>query len=283
MVEGTAAPVAQQRVEGSVNISETIMEHILDSSELHLPWGHFHLPHELLGVDLSNVYGIDLSITRHVVMMWVASVFLVVALGMSTRRRGLVPSGFSNLIESIVVFLRDEIAIPNIGAHDARRFLPFLFTIFFFILTCNLLGLVPWGSTATANINVTAALAICSFVVIQLGGILKNGLFGYFKGLIPQGLPIWLLPIMIPVEIVGLFAKPFALCVRLFANMTAGHVVILSVLGLIFILQSHLIAPISVLFALGVNLLEIFVALVQAFIFTLLSALFIGMAVHQEH
>jgi F-type H+-transporting ATPase subunit a len=130
---------------------------------------------------------------------------------------------------------------------------------------------------------VTATLAICSFVAIQFGGILHNGLFGYFRGLIPHGLPLWLLPIMIPIEIVSLFAKPFALCIRLFANMTAGHIVILSMLGLIFTFQSLAVAPASVLFAVAVNLLEIFVALIQAYIFTLLSAVFIGMAVHQEH
>jgi len=143
--------------------------------------------------------------------------------------------------------------------------------------------MVPYGATATGNINVTAALAICSFVMIQIGGIIHNGFFGYFKGLIPHGLPAWLLPIMIPIEIVGLFTKPFALCVRLFANMTAGHVIILSVLGLIFMFNSLVLAPAAVLFALGVYLLEIFVAFVQAFVFTLLTAVFIGMAVHQDH
>ena len=173
---------------------------------------------------------------------------------------------------------RDEIAVPNIGAKEAGRFLSFLLTAFFFIITCNLLGLIPYGATPTGNINVTAALAVCSFIVIQLGGILHNGFFGYFRGLIPRGLPFWLLPIMIPIEIVSLFAKPFALCIRLFANMTAGHIVILSMLGLIFTFQTYAVAPASILFAVAVNMLEIFVALIQAYIFTLLSAVFIGMA-----
>ena len=259
------------------------MEHILDSHELHLPWGHVHLPHKVFGIDLAHVYGIDLSITRHVVMMWVASLFLILVLAVSTRRRGLVPRGFANVIESVVLFIRNDNAVPNIGEKEARPFMPFLLTVFFFILTCNLLGMIPFGATATGNINVTATLAICTFVVIQLGGIVHNGFFGYFKGLIPHGLPLWLMPIIIPVEIVGLLTKPFALCIRLFANMTAGHVIILSVLGLIFMFQSITIALPSVLFALAVSLLEIFVAFVQAYIFTLLSALFIGMAVHQEH
>ena len=139
------------------------------------------------------------------------------------------------------------------------------------------------GVDSTGNISVTAALAILAFIAIQLAGILYNGFFGYFRGLIPPGLPAWLLPIMIPVEVVSLLTKPFALCIRLFANMTAGHVVILSMIGLIFILKSLLVAPLSILFALGVYLLEIFVALVQAYVFTLLSSVFIGMAVHQEH
>jgi len=259
------------------------MEHILDSQELHLPWGHVQLPQQIFGIDLTNVYGIDLSITRHVVMMWVAAIFMVVVLSVSTRRRSMVPHGFANVIESVVLFIRNDIAIPNIGEKEAKPFMPFLLTVFFFILTCNLLGMIPYGATATGNINVTATLAICAFVVIQIGGIIHHGFFGYFLGLIPHGLPAWLLPIIIPVEIVGLFTKPFALCIRLFANMTAGHVIILSVLGLIFMFQSIALAPASVLFALAVSLLEIFVAFVQAYIFTLLTAVFVGMSVHQEH
>ena len=271
MAEGVESAAAEQGAE-----RVDFMEHVLDSPELHLPWGHVYLPH-------IELFGIDLSVTRHVVMMWVAAIFLVVVLLVSTRRRGLVPSGFANVIESVVVFIRDEVAVPNIGKKEVGPFLPYLLTVFFFILTCNLLGLVPWGATATGNINVTATLAICSFVAIQFGGILHNGLFGYFRGLIPHGLPVWLLPVMIPVEIVGLFVKPFALCIRLFANMTAGHIIILSVLGLIFVFKSIVLAPAAVVFAVAVNLLEIFVAFVQAYIFTLLSAVFIGMAIHQEH
>ncbi|MDA0745807.1 MAG: F0F1 ATP synthase subunit A [bacterium] len=271
MAEGAAA--AGHGAEGGSNF---IMDHILDSSELHLPGVHVHLPH-------LELFGIDLSITTHLVMMWVASLFLILVLGISTRRRGLIPRGVGNVVEALVVFIRDELAIPNIGKKESQKFLPFLFTIFFFILACNLLGLIPFGATATANINVTAALALLAFVMIQVGGMIHNGPFGYFKNLIPHGLPAWLLPIMIPIEIVSLFTKPFALCIRLFANMTAGHVVILSLIGLIFILKSLAVAPASVLFALGVYLLEIFVAFVQAYIFTLLSAVFIGMAVHQEH
>ena len=269
--------------EGGADIGHILKTHIENSPNLHLPGVHIHLPHKVFGIDLSNVYGIDLSITRDVVMMWVVALFLIVVLTLTCRRKRMVPSGFLNVVESVVLFIRNDIAVPNIGKEQAGRFLPFLFTVFFFILTCNLLGLIPYGATATGNVNVTAGLALCSFFAIQLAGMLHNGPFGYFKGLIPHGLPAWLLPIMIPIEIVGLFTKPFALCIRLFANMTAGHVVILSLLGLIFLFNSLAIAPASVLFAVGVGLLEIFVAFIQAYIFTLLSAVFIGMAVHQEH
>ena len=150
-------------------------------------------------------------------------------------------------------------------------------------MTCNFIGLIPYGSTATSNISVTATLAIISFIVIQAGGMMKNGIFGYFKGLVPHGMPIWLLPIMIPVELLGLFTKPFALAIRLFANMTAGHIVIMALLGLIFILHTYIVVPVSVSFALFIYLLEILVALLQAYIFTMLTSLFIGMAVHQDH
>jgi F-type H+-transporting ATPase subunit a len=193
-----------------------------------------------------------------------------------------VPKGVSNFTEVLILFVRDEIAKPTIGK-GYEKFLPYLLTAFFFILTCNFLGLLPYGSTATGNIAVTATLATLSFIVIQLGGIKHNGFFGYFKGLLPHGLPAWLIPIMLVVELLGLFTKPFALAIRLFANMTAGHIVILALLGLIFILNTYVVIPVSIAFALFIYLLEILVALIQAYIFTMLSSLFIGMAVHQEH
>ncbi|OGG44369.1 MAG: ATP synthase F0 subunit A [Candidatus Handelsmanbacteria bacterium RIFCSPLOWO2_12_FULL_64_10] len=276
MSEGVAA--AAEAAHGEEG-SGFIMEHVLNSDTLHLPFiGHVHLPH-------LKVFGVDMSITKHVVMLWAAAliVFLLLLTLRRHRKGDLVPTGLANALEAMVSFVRDEIAIPNIGAHDARRFLPFLLTAFFFILSCNLLGMVPYAATATGNVNTTAGLAICAFVAIQIGGIVHNGFFGYFKGLVPHGLPWPLLPIMIPIEFIGLFTKPFALCIRLFANMTAGHIVILSLLGLIFILKTLLVAPVSVAFAVGVSLLELFVALIQAYIFTMLSAVFIGMAVHQEH
>jgi len=197
-------------------------------------------------------------------------------------KKSLVPKGLTNFMEILILFVRDDIVKPTIGK-GYEKFLPYLLTVFFFILTCNFLGLIPGGSTATSNISVTATLAAISFIVIQAGGIIKNGFLGYFKGLMPHGIPSWLLPIMFVVEILGLFTKPFALAIRLFANMSAGHIVILALLGLIFILKTFFVVPVSIAFALFIYLLEILVALIQAYIFTMLSSLFIGMAVHQDH
>lgn len=260
-----------------------IIEHIVDSNVIDLePFGVIHLP----TIDLS-LFGVNvhLPITKHVIFLWLAAliVFLVMRLTAKSYKRSLVPRGFANLIEMIIVFIRDEIVALTIGEKYVTSFLPFIGTIFFFILTCNLLGLLPYGATATSNISVTASLALLSFVMIQFAGMKKNGVIGYFKGLIPHGVPVFLLPIMFVVEILGLFTKPFALMIRLFANMTAGHVVILALIGLIFILKTPFISPVSILFALFIYLLELLVALIQAYIFSMLSSLFIGMAIHQEH
>ena len=265
-----------------------IIGHILNHDYLELP---FVDPDHLLAgkVELPqfppiNVGGveIDLSITRHVVVMWVANAILIGLLLSAFRKATVVPSGVANFFETIAVFLRDEVVDPIMG-HHGRKFLPFLLTIFFFILSCNLFGLVPYSATATGNINVTAGLAICTFFVMLGAGIVNNGFFGYFKSLIPTGVPGWLLFISVPVELISLFVKPFALCVRLFANMTGGHVAILVFLGLIVILQSEWVALGSVPFAAAIYLLEVFVSFVQAFVFTLLSTVFIGMAAHPDH
>jgi F-type H+-transporting ATPase subunit a len=160
--------------------------------------------------------------------------------------------------------------------------MPFFSTLFFFILTCNLLGLVPFMTTATGSVSITAGLALITFVMIQILGMKNNGIFGYWRGMVPPGIPMFVLPVMIIVEFLGMLTKPFALCIRLFANMTAGHVVILALIGLIFSL-GYGVTPVSIGFALFIYVLEILVGLLQAYIFTILSALFIGMAVHQEH
>lgn len=271
-----AAPAAHG-AGGAFDAGESILHHIGDSQTLDLaPFGQIHLPALHLGPFV-------LPITRHVLMMWIASLLILLVVWLATRRRGLAPKGFQNLMEMIVVFVRDELARRNIGAHG-DRFVPYLLSTFVFILTCNLLGLIPYASTATGNIGVTAALAGMAFLMTQFAGIRENGLLGHLKNLVPPGLPLWLMPIMIPVEILGLIAKPFALCVRLFANMTAGHVVILSLISLVFILQSTWVgAFLSVPFALFINGIEILVAFLQAYIFTMLTSLFIGMSVHPAH
>jgi F-type H+-transporting ATPase subunit a len=230
-------------------------------------------------VDLGQGKVFDLSISKHVIWMWVAAGLLILAFGYATARRSIVPKGFYSLLESFVLFVRDEIAVKNIGEHHAHHYVGYLCTAFFFILFMNLVGLLPWGASATGNLSVTVVLALCTFVVTQVAGMRGQGVVGYWMHLVPAGVPKWLYPIMVPVEILGLFTKPFALTVRLFANMVAGHIVILFLLALTVILSVY-VAPVSVLFALGIFMLELFVALVQAYVFTMLSALFIGMASH---
>jgi F-type H+-transporting ATPase subunit a len=256
-----------------------ILHHVLDGKEIELPFlGYIHIP------QLPLVFGIDITPTKHVIFMWIAAILVFITFYVVAKRykNSLVPKRLTNFFEVLVVFVRDEIAEPTIGK-PYRTFLPFLLTMFFFILFGNFLGLIPFSATFTSNIAVTATLAIISFIMIQLGGIKQNGFFGYFKGLVPHGIPVMLLPLMVLVEILGLFTKPFALAIRLFANMIAGHTVILALLGLIFFMGTIFIAPVSVAFAIFIYLLEILVALIQAYIFTMLTSLFIGMAVHQEH
>lgn len=232
-------------------------------------------------VDL-QVLGVNLSITKHVVMMWIASALLVVTFSLLFRRPKLVPHGLANFFEFVIVYLEDDVMRPYLG-HDTRKYAPYLLTAFFFILTCNLLGLVPMGATATGNISVTAALALLTFSMVLLAGIRTHGLIGYFKGLIPPNLPVFILPIMIPVEIISLFTKHLALAIRLFANMVAGHVVIFALLLIIFTFKNWFVGGVTLGGILFVSLLEVLIALIQAYIFTILSAVFIGMSVHQEH
>jgi F-type H+-transporting ATPase subunit a len=228
---------------------------------------------------------LDLSISKHTLMLFLGSAILIALFVIGTRRNRseLVPRGrLPNALEMLVVWVRDELAVKNIGPEEGPRYTAFLLTVFFFILFLNFLGLFPWMATATANIGVTVALAAITFVLTQVAGIRAAGFTGYLKHL--TGGVHWLLwPIMVPVEVLGLFTKPFALTIRLFANMLAGHVVIFFLLGLIFIMGSLLWAFVSVPFAFAIYLLEIFVAFVQAYIFTMLSALFIGMGVAMGH
>lgn len=261
------------------NDSGWILHHIMDSRELDFePFFTVHIP------QFPKLSGIDITPTKHVVFMWLAALlvlitFVIVA---GKYKKSLVPRGIASFFEIFIIFVKDEIAKTTIGK-GYEKFVPYLLTLFFFVLFGNFLGLIPFASTFTSNIAVTATLAIFSFFAIQLSGIKQHGLFGYFKGLMPHGIPVPLLPLMAVVEILGLFTKPFALAIRLFANMIAGHTVILALIGLIFFMGTLIVAPVSVAFALFIYLLEILVALIQAYIFTILTALFIGMAVHQEH
>ena len=255
-------------------IAEHIFHHVAD--EVWVPLGFWIGAHH-----------IDLSITKHVINMWIAAGILLLVLAAAVRRRALIPKGGYNLLETFVLFVRDEIAEKNIG-HHAAQYTPYLCSAFFFILFMNLTGLLPIPaiagkfpgiSTATGNLGVTVVLALFTFVVTQIAGMRSQGVVGYWAHLVPAGVPKWLFPIMVPVEVLGLFTKPFALTVRLFANMVAGHIVIFFLIALT-VLISPFIAPVSVAFALGIYLLEIFVALVQAYVFTMLSAVFIGMTQH---
>ena len=271
--------VADSLSQSGGNDSGWILHHIMDSRTLDfLPIGELHIP------QLPLIFGIDITPTKHVVFMWLSALLLIITFAVvaSKYKKSIVPKGIANFFEILVVFVRDEIAKPTIG-HHYEKFLPYLLTVFFFILFGNFLGLIPFSATFTSNIAVTASLAFMTFVVTQFGGMRNNGVFGYLKGLVPHGIPSWMLVIMIPVEILGLFTKPFALAIRLFANMIAGHTVILALIGLIFFMQTIFVAPVSIGFALFIYLLEILVSLIQAYIFTMLSSLFIGMAVHQDH
>lgn len=290
-----------------VDTSTYILEHVADSPEvefqvplsdkefiLHFPvW---RIPLEAGACPASaeepaslSAGCLDISLTKHTFWMLLGSFFVVLlfAFGANRNPSQPVPHGpRQNILEMLVIFVRNEIAIPNIGKKEGPRYTPYLLSVFFFILTLNLLGLVPWASTATGNLGVTLSLALITFVLTQTASVRAAGLGGYLKHM-TGGAPWWIWPIMVPVEILGLFTKPFALMLRLFANMLAGHIVLFSLLGLIFIIGNVAVSVVAVPFAIFIYLLELFVAFLQAYIFTMLSALFIGMGVamghHDEH
>ena len=245
-------------------------------------------------MDLKHVFGdalvfhagrltIDMTPSKHLVMMWLATVLLFAVVLGAVRRKNVVPHGLYNFVEMLVQFVRNEIAIRNMGAKDADRFVPYLVSAFFFILFVNLFGLIPYAATATGNISVTLMMALFTFLNTQYAQIKAQGVVGWLKHLTGGVHPLlWL--IMIPVEFLGLLTKPFALTIRLFANMIAGHIVILSLIGLIFAMGTPWVVLGSVPMALAIFLLELFVGFVQAYIFTMLSALFIGAGlVHHGH
>jgi len=227
---------------------------------------------------------IDLSVTKNVAAMFVAvlvilAIFISVA-GAYKKRVGKSPKGLQSLVEPIIVFVRDDIARPNIG-HKYAKFMPYLLTVFFFIWINNMLGLIPifpGGANVTGNIALTFVLSLFTMIVVNI-----NGNKNYWKHIFLPNVPFWLWPLMVIVEVIGVISKPFALMIRLFANITAGHIIVLSLISLIFIFRTIAIAPVSIAFVLFMDVLELLVAFLQAFIFTLLTALFIGMAVEEHH
>lgn len=234
------------------------------------------------GID--NKY-IDFSITKNVLAMMFSVLlilFIFITISRSYSRNGLRPRGITGFLEPVIVFVRDEIAIPNIGKNKYDKFLPYLLTVFFFIWINNLLGLIPIfpaGANVSGNIGMTIILAMFTFFIVTLNGN-KNYWMHIFK---TPGVPFWLLPIMIPIEILGMFTKPFALLMRLFANITAGHIMILSLISLVFIFKTAVVGIGVVPVGLFISVLELLVAILQAYIFTVLSALFIGLAVSEKH
>jgi F-type H+-transporting ATPase subunit a len=252
--------------------------------ELELPrWTPIHIGN----------FVVDLSPTKHVVMLLVAATICIVLMLMAARAHsrsqleGKAPKGLANGIEATILYMRQEIILPNVGPHG-DAFVPFILSLFFFILFANLLGLIPYGSTATGNISVTATLAIVSFIMIEVAGMRALG-WGYIKTIVywPSDQPFimkaLLTPLLTPLELASKLTKPFALAIRLFANMTAGHIVVLALIGLIFTFGSWFVAPAPFLGALGIMVLELFIAFLQAFVFALLTAVFIGLIREGAH
>lgn len=227
--------------------------------------------------------------SKHLFFLVVAMLLVILAarLAIASYKDG-APSGIGSVVETLVVYVRDEIAIKNIG-HDGARFAPLLLSFFFFILFAALFGLLPFSATATGNLSVTMALAGISFAAQMYAGISKYGVAGHFKNLVPHGLPAPILVVMIPIEIMSMFTKPFALMIRLFANMLAGHMMIAALLMLVPLCAAIsqtlgiIMIPISLGMALFIMCLEILVAFIQAYVFTLFSAIFIGMYAHPAH
>jgi F-type H+-transporting ATPase subunit a len=244
-----------------------IMHHVTDSDK----WTIF--PN--VDIPLFNLLSV------HGLMVLFCATLLILVFGLLYRRDDAVPTGLTNLLETFVAFIRDEISVPYLGGDDGRRMTPLFCSFFFFILTMNLVGLVPCFYAATSNLSVTGALAVISMLFMVVGAIYKTGLIAFLNGFIPRGIPVFLAVLMFPIEFIGMFIRVFALMIRLFANMLAGHIAIFAMLGLI-VIYGWVALP-AVLLALGVYLLEVFICFLQAYIFTLLSAIFIGQRYYPSH
>jgi len=308
LLQESAAAAAE--AEEKFNAGEVIMEHVANSP----------IEHPL--IHLPTIFGIDFSITKHVFMLWLVAITVFVVITFVVRRYiksgNPVPSGAANGLEAVVEFISDSIVQPNVGKKWVNTWAPLILTFFVFIFSANLIGLIPifdflavlnhfaihaepdsffgrlihGGTTATANYNVTAGLAVITFFAIIVAGSMAHGFVKHWKNLVPHGLPWPIYIILIPIELLGMLVKPFALTMRLAANMTGGHIALLAIMSLVFIFTEMFKTAlagigagllISVPLAVGISSLELIVVLVQAYVFTLLSAVFIGMAIHVHH
>lgn len=245
------------------------------------------LEHHLMDHRFQNwmVAGVNMGLSKHLVMMWIVAATATLVLGFAARSTSGPALVLRGGVESIVIYLRDHLLHPIF--HEATdTYLPYFLTLFFFIFIANLAGLVPYGSAITGNVSVTFALALCTFMLVHFAGVKEQGPIEYVKHIVPGGVPWWLMPLIFLIEVMGLLAKCIALCIRLFANIIAGHVVSLAFLSLIFIFAMMNkwvglgVAPAAVGLALFVYTLDLLVSLLQAYIFTFLTALFVGGAVH---
>lgn len=251
-----------------------ILHHVLDSHEWHpVPF--------LPSITLPTF------ITVHTLMMFFSACLLVLIFCFIYRKEQRVPTGLTNALEAFVIFIRDEIAIPSMGEADGIYYTPMLCTMFFFILFMNLIGLVPLFASATANVNVTGPLAFITFFLMTINTMRRNGVKGFLKAITPGGLKGPVLWFVVFMEFVSIFIKSFALMIRLFANMLAGHMMILALIGIVTVIGigwwKFLVAAFAVPIAVAISALEVFVAFLQAYIFILLSAVFIGQMYHPEH
>ena len=299
-----------EHAEEGFNAGEVIIGHVANGGFDH---PIIHLP---------PIFGIDFSVTKHVFMLWFVATLVFLVVTVTTRRYlrqdRMVPSGFMNGLEFVVQYIRDSIVLPNVGSKFVMTWSPLVLTLFVFILGANLVGLIPifdllglidytvlhteehsviknivhGGTTATANFNVTAALASITFVSIIIAGTKAHGFVKHWVNLVPSGLAWPLYILLIPIEVMGMFVKPFALTMRLAANMTGGHIAILAILSFVFLFTEVFSSAavgigvglaVSVPLATGILALEIIVVLVQAYVFTLLTAVFIGMAINVHH
>jgi len=294
------------------HVGENIINHVSNSDIMH---PIVHLPH---------MFGVDMSVTKHVLMLWiialVVSITVIIPVRAYLKQKNFIPSGMANAIESIAQFIRDSIVAPNVGPKWVNTWTPLMLTFFFFILFANGIGMIPifdvlgvinrfvlnvpyeadhnfinsllhGGVTATGNFNVTAALAMITFFTIMIAGTKAHGFINHWRNLVPRGLawPIYI--ILIPIELIGLLVKPFALTMRLAANMTGGHIALLALLSLMAIFAEMFhsaaagigVALISVPMAAAISGLEIIIVIVQAYVFTLLTAVFVGMAINVHH